>query len=575
MGRDVEFNATFSDKTERGLTSVERRVKATNDRLKKENDRAVGNFGQSVISAAEKVSPKLAASLTQGFSEAAEAAAPLLAGAAVAAAPFIAGTLSAAIIGGAGIGGVVGGVLLASRDARVQAAGKDLGDGLLSSLTVDANVFVDPVLQGIGKIRTGFQEVEPAIQSIFKNSSKYVAPLVDGIVRGTQGIVRGVDIAIGRAGPVIDAIGQSFEDLGNDVGDFFANVSIGADGGAAAVRDLTDTVGNLLDVIGPVIGGLSKIFGWLDKIHLIDALQTQLLGPLGYLLPFLDKGSDKTKKLADSNEDLAASQRQAKAATDAEVAAFAAMTPNLQDIASATQAIISANRQLYGSETNAAQAIADATKAIKDNGKGLDIHTQKGRDNRKSLDDVAGALKADYDNLVAVNGLTGETAKKGDGLRASFVKLAEKTGLSAKAARELADKILGIPNSHDTKITADAEKARDAAREAQRAIDAVHGKMVTITINAALTAQARRLTGSGLSNSAINSALRKNFDATQSFAFADGAGSSRIGGATPVSVSNAVDVSVFLDGSAVDARTDTKIRASEKRQQHRQQVSAR
>jgi hypothetical protein len=55
-------------------------------------------------------------------------------------------------------------------------------------------------------------------------------------------------------------------------------------------------------------------------------------------------------------------------------------------------------------------------------------------------------------------------------------------GIGKKEARELAAKIIAIPKKHETKIHADASGAKKGARDAQGAINGVHGKTVHITV---------------------------------------------------------------------------------------------
>ncbi len=101
MGRPVEVDVTANDKTGPGLSSVERRAKATNDRIKKDQDALNGKVAQGIVKMAGTVSPKLAASLTEAFTTTAAKGAPILAGAAIVAAPLIGATLAGAVVGGA------------------------------------------------------------------------------------------------------------------------------------------------------------------------------------------------------------------------------------------------------------------------------------------------------------------------------------------------------------------------------------------------------------------------------------------------------------------------------------------
>jgi hypothetical protein len=79
-------------------------------------------------------------------------------------------------------------------------------------------------------------------------------------------------------------------------------------------------------------------------------------------------------------------------------------------------------------------SIDELARSIRDNGKTLDINTQKGRDNQAALDGIAQAALDMAENLTGTNRT--EFLK---GAREDFVDSAGKLGIADKAARKLAD----------------------------------------------------------------------------------------------------------------------------------------
>jgi hypothetical protein len=222
-------------------------------------------------------------------------------------------------------------------------------------------------------------------------------------------------------------------------------------------------------------------------------------------------------------------------------------------------------RSLFGATTSAGEAIDRVTAAAKKNGKTLDENTAKGRANREALSNLAEALQRQYDATVAVNG----AGAKSDGVaaanRASFIRLATALTGSKRKAEELANQLLGIPAKKDTKVNANTHDAEARIRALQEKLDALRGKTVTVTV--AVNAGALNKARLGKQGPQINAAAGDYWMA------ADTNSTSRTGGATPVNLTN--EVTVLLDGHVIGAQIDTAIRASEKRQQHRQQVRAR
>jgi ABC-type transporter Mla subunit MlaD len=404
------------------------------------------------------------------------AAAPVWAPAAAAATPLIAAAVSAGVIGGVGVGGVIGGVLLAARDPRVQAAGKDLGQNLLGELEKDADVFVAPVLKNIGKIGVAFHGMDDELQRIFANSSKFVDPLVNGILDGVHGLVDGIDKTMAEAGPVVDAVGRSFATLGTSAGESLSLIAGGSKSAARGLDDLSGTVGDLIVGIGGVVRAFTEVYGVLTYLpdKATSAWERYKIG--------VDMATAKTRAASTIAGTFASVQETLAKTTmsTAEAAGKAGM--NMRTYADAMDEAASKGRSLYDSQTDLAQAFADAEKAVKQNGKTLDINSQKGRDNRKALSGVAEKLVATYDAYVKVNGEGAAAGKIADHNRTQFVNLARQFGLGAKAANDLADSMgLIKPKSVDVHVnTHDAVGRANAARDA---INAIHGKTVNVRVS--------------------------------------------------------------------------------------------
>lgn len=574
MTRDVEFNVTASDKTGTALASAEAKFAASQERIvainkaaqkkiQSDNDESAARIGRRLEQVFGSAAPKLSAKLAEVFGAASANGAPILAGAAVAAAPLIGATISAAIIGGAGVGGVIGGIMLVKDDPRVSAAGKQLGENMFSGLKEDAQVFVDPVLSSIGEIDEAFQDLRPRVKSIFEDSSAFVGPLTEGALRATDGILRGFQKLVSKAEPVMDQLGDSIGDIGDATGDMLEMIAGGSEGAAAALEDITQDMTILIRTTGLLVRGLTEVYGFMQKI----GLTTALMGPLGQAMDVYQKVTGKASEETDhlrEGLDLAAKEWDRNQEGIETTNQYLADSQKLMDDAEqAARDLTRANGALYDSETDVAGALAKATQARKDNGRTLDANTTKGRANRDALSSVAKALQAQYDNTVKVNGQGPKTVAAGEALRAKFIQVATSFTGSADKARALANQILGIPAKKDARIDVKSNAAA-ASKAAKDALNSVHSKTITVTVKvnqSQLNKIERQLGGKAL------------LAADQSFAVSDTSGSSRIGGPTPVSVSN--NVSVSLDGAPFAAMTVRTVEASARRSAHRAKVGKR
>jgi hypothetical protein len=549
MARDVEYDVVARDKSGPGLDSAVRRAQRASKQIQAESDKIDSKFGKGLVSAVESVSPKLASSLVRAMKGASSAAAPALGGVAIAAAPLIAATMSAAVIGGISLGVAGIGVALVSQDARVKSAGTQLGQTLMASLKQDAAPFIEPVLRGIATIGDRFETMRGRIQNIFRNASKFVEPLINGATKGFAGILRGVDILVSRAQPVVDAIGDGLADLGSDFGDFLVTISGNSDDAATALRSVFDQMGAILKVSGPVINALTKIYGFFDKFA---------PGGLTVIGKLFD-GAEKAQSVGKWMDPAITAFQEADTAAQGYADAVARASAAVADMAGQ-------QRSLYASTTAARQAIADAKKGLEEHGRGLDINTQKGRDNREALARVANALVANYEGYVKVNGAGSGAAKIANNNRDSFVRLAMKLGSSASAAQTLANKLLGIPSRRETKITANTAAAMARARELQAKLNSIRDRTVRVNIafnEGRLNNVERRLDRIGANS----------FSASAYWSAVNGGSGARTGGPAEVAVANTVNVA--LDGSPFRTLVTTSVAGSERRTALRAKVGPR
>jgi hypothetical protein len=585
LARDVEFNVTADDKTGTALTAAEKRFAESQKRIGKANetaikkrqkdeDAAAGKIGRTLEKTFGQAGLNFGKSITTQLSAAGEASGPLIAVGIAAAAPVIGATLSAAIIGGAGVGGVLGGVLLASRDPRVAAAGSQLGQNLLGQLTKDAEPFIVPILKNIAKIESRFDSMNTRIKQIFSTSSGFLDPLVDGALNAVDGILRGVDALVDKGAPVIDAISESFGILGDSIGDAFEVISGGADESASALVTVAKAVGAVIVATGYLVRGLTEAYGVISFIPgKLSAVSDQLATLAG-------RGDAAEKTITGVSRSAAAAvikqtQLGAGYSSSAEGLAYtnellAANQKRLDEAAQAAQRKLDADRDLYGAEIGVAQAFADANKSIKEHGRGLDLNTQKGRDNSRTLESVSQNINKQYENLIELNGVTPTTSKQATDLRNKFIGLAEKAGASAGKARELADRLLDIPQETKPKITVNAAPAISAANEARAALNRINSRTVAVNVIVntsrldAVENRLNRLHGVGIGASAGSSHWAAN----------DRQGStSRTGGPTKVDVTS--QVQVLLDGEPFRAYTSRAVQGNNARQAWRAKVGAR
>lgn len=466
--------------------------------------------------------------------------------------------MSAAVIGGVGGAGLVGGAILAARNPRVKAAGAELGRVLLQGFTQDAKPLVEPLVQAANTVERRWALLRPSFQHIFADSAGFIDPLVTGALNGLQSILRGIEKTVSRAQPVMDALGESFSIVGDSIGGALTVISGDSEDAADALVDLAH-------------GASAVIIGTAGMIRIL----TELYGVLSYVPRKAFEFGESIYNVADNLLEAALGARVATNAVDGIVdralrapLAFDAAATSADTMAAgfraakaAADGLIQSNRALYASTGDVEAAFDNASAAVRENGRTTDENTAKGRANRSALLQTASAIQANYDNFVRLNGVGPKSAAMADQLRERFIKLAtQMTGSKAKA-EQLANSLLGIPSKKETQVTVQTAAAQAAVRGIKGAIAGISGKSVVVSV-----------TTRGVS-AAINAGriLAGLYASDQSWGRAPSDGPiSRTGGPTPVSVSSSI--SVNLDGSPFHAMTVNAVVARSERDAWRQKV---
>jgi hypothetical protein len=167
-----------------------------------------------------------------------------------------------------------------------------------------------------------------------------------------------------------------------------------------------------------------------------------------------------SKGAAEATNTMSAAQQVGAQAEEAMRQAISETTPQIDEEADAIKRLHDELAGLNDVHIDAQQAaidfqaaLDDASTSVKDNGKTLDINTDKGRANKEALLNIAKAAKTQADAILDETGSERKFRASLSESRSALIQTAIKMGMSETAARKLANKILGIPKAHRTNIT--------------------------------------------------------------------------------------------------------------------------
>lgn len=434
--------------------------------------------GRGLKSAAPEIGTQAGKSIATETAKGIESVGPIaavaLTGIAIAAAPTIGALISAAVLGGAGIGGVAGGVMLAAKDTRVQSALAGLQKQAGDVFTHAAEPFIPAVQASIAKASGLITLLRPIFASTFASASTYLKPLTAGLTGFAAQFAVGFAAAVRSAGPVIAVISDRLPGLGAAIGNIFEVAAQHADGAARAIGYILDFVTKAINVFATLVDFLANVYDWVTKIGVAlggDKI-AKFLG--------LFNGVPKTVN------DGAAASMGFKSATDAAADAVKKEQDAIAGLIGEMDALADGNLSIFDATTQAKQATLDATKAIRENGHTLDVNTKAGRENRDALSAQAKAANS----LIDANNKAGTSASQASKdyykQRDALVKSAEAAGMSKKKADEFADSVLHIPKAKATAITADTGKAKSGINGVSAALARIP-RNITVHIAAVAT----------------------------------------------------------------------------------------
>lgn len=332
------------------------------------------------------------------------------AGATLAAAmlPAIGATISAGVLAGLGGGAVAFGIKQAANDPAVQDAAGALGETISDHLKVLTTPFTQPTLEALDVAAQVWERNAVHLERAFVAGAKYVRPLTDAVASFANEVIPALARGVERAEPVIDAASSAIPKLGKAVASAFDDMTANADESAAALTALTDFISISIIGVGKFIGLLTEAFattlrfgaamsGWQEDF--LEAIPAA-----GFFAGYMRDVNDEFERLLAIAEGRAprvvGSVREIGSATDG-------LAQDTRRAAREVEALNKAFDDLFNRTMNVdkaairyQQAIDDLTETLRENGRTLDINTQKGRDNREAILDVVSAIEASRDAAI-------------------------------------------------------------------------------------------------------------------------------------------------------------------------------
>ncbi|MFI6737436.1 hypothetical protein ACIBI9_31310 [Nonomuraea sp. NPDC050451] len=364
---------------------------------------------------------------------------------------LIAGTITLGL-GGALLGI---GIIAASQSMLVRGEFKQLWEGIKSDLSEIAGPIEQSLLRIPGVWQSVFGRFRPELETAFSNLAPTVDQFILNMGQGFQKLI-----------PAIQPLQQGFSALLTSIGleapTIFGNF-------ADAIATLGDTATKHADDFTSLLVGLSSFVSgtasfigtiadeWDREMGLleigINGVGNQLIG----WQPDLDNSGLKWRTLTQSAIDAANSLK------DNQIV-MRDLTVDADALSQSLDALSGAHINVDSAQLAVIDKFQKTIDLVRQNKEGLDLNTEAGRTNMRSVLDLATASQ----RLIEAKAKEGSTALDlgltYQHLRQNMLDVFREMGLSEKKARELTQRYLEIPKEIKTAIyanTGDAQRSVD------------------------------------------------------------------------------------------------------------------
>lgn len=401
------------------------------------------------------------------------------AGAAVATAmPIVGGIAATGLIAGLGAGLAGLGIFFAAKSAVVKQVWTDTLTDMGQQMSALSQPFEATLVSMAGIFRRTFDAFTPYLSKAFAKMAGPIEGFADQAGKALEQLAPAIKPVTDGFIAVLNTLGPALQSAVGNVTVGLTNLAHSVEASPDALADMTIKVGELSKGLLDFTAGLNTVYGGLKDVTSGVSAATgglvtiggvfstvkNAVNPLGGALGLAKDGitsvgaaSGTAGQSMNAAADAVTRNAQAMAGNSAAarglVGPLGAVSNALANQKLQFTAAIAAMSQwntkaLAGSNAAIAYeaAVDDASAAVKNNGRTLDINTEKGRANRTALNNVAAAANNQTAAMDAAGASNKAVAAKAASARDAFVKLATKMGLSAGQARALAASLINIPN---------------------------------------------------------------------------------------------------------------------------------
>lgn len=343
----------------------------------------------------------LASALDDGISALPVEVKAAIVGGALLASPLIGAIIGAAITTGLGVAIVGIGVLLAAQFTDVQERATRFGSVVRGILAGSAEAFGPAVINALDLIQSRISALEPTLRRVFDSAAQFVEPLTVGLLNGISAFVNVLDQIAPKLQPFIETFALGLQGVLETISEGFKRLANTGEAGQQALRDLFFIVNALIGTFFGLIEALTyvnvifhRVFDLVQDFNPVIGLLARLLGEE---IPHAEGATIVSNfNTADSFSGLIAATNEEEQAA--------------KDLIRALDGLVDATYNNIQVDIDFERSLDRISDSLKENGRDLDVHNEKGRQNLEAF--MKGLKDAEARALqrLQVQGYTAEQA---------------------------------------------------------------------------------------------------------------------------------------------------------------------
>lgn len=369
---------------------------------------------------------------------------PAAIGLGVALAPMIGSVVAAAVTGAVGLGGIAGGIAMASRDNAVRQSARLFGQDISAEFFGGGRPFVAPIIESLDILRNAFRDMD--LGSALAPLASVVTTIADALAKFGRAAMPGLAEAFQGALPVLQVFAEELPAVGKELGDMFSDIAT-AQGSMTAMRTLMSALAGTIDSLGKTIQfltttwdgmlrGIAAVTGALEDIPIAAAPLQTVFGKLNDGAEFL---AGIGPKVDSAWSPIPGRFNATSGAIDTTTTASRALGMSINDLKTALDDLFD-KQMSYDQAILAVQKDTLALKAAVQSGTAtLNTNTQAGLTNKSMILSLIRDYEQQRDASIKMGASTASATRKFDDQIGALGRLMSKLGFSKGEV----DKLLG------------------------------------------------------------------------------------------------------------------------------------